>query len=260
MNNYYAIIAGMLGYPVINPNQAVPFLIDTNKNSDYLEISSIGDRYFYKNTKGETVLEINTYHKTMVFTIKGMKIEIPNNPENNCIYNVKLSGGKKEISIKVFLEKITSTDHEIGSIEVSKWDKKNPKEIEGICSIKQFVGNQRITYFNGGGSWSYPAKECTARKDIDFILKFLNSDEEIAKSIVTQESIKIVVPSLTRAINDLLKYWKNYAIDKERKIRESNIANYEDQINALRDQIEQESNAIDTLDFLSDMLLGKKKK
>ena len=222
MYSYYSILEQMK-YHVIG-NRI--FNKDTFEEYKVKEYSCLAD-VLYLSDNGNTIkiypkegtLHINGNNNKWNINCGGKNVE-------NEIYNVNFNARNRSVTISVCLFPIEEYHKEescaCGLIKVLVTDR--TREFERQCGLSIYqqttIGRVYSEIANSANGDVLQASDCNQKTYMNYILRLLNSDKEIANSIDMQNCIKYILPSLKQAISDMLKYWKKNAIYKEIVLRE----------------------------------------
>lgn len=248
MNSYYLNILNQLGYHVINPNQVDPRICMKSMNKEIKKVVTSNFINF-----SDQDFEV-TYYKdknSFLFTVSGCFINAGESHDANLTYNVKLSSADIEITFSIMEEPMEKPESIPGLIQISieYFNSSNEKESSNI-KIEQHAiyGVNHIYDRKGIYSNRIEASECTTEKYIQWILEAINKYDRISKDCKIQKGLKIIVPSLTLAIGDMLNYCKTYALTNEIVLRKMNIKDQEEDIKIANAIILDEQHAIEALE------------
>ncbi len=259
MNSYYLNILNQLGYHVINPNQTLPRISMNSMNKEI-------ERYYCDNFLrfADRNFEANYYkdNDSFYFTVDGCTIKTGKNNSDNQTYDVRLSAKGIEISFfiqEMPMENLKSTP---GIIHVSViFPGSNGESVSIDLRIDQHAiyGVNSINDRKGIISNRIEASECTTKNYINWILESINNYSKISKDSTIQKGLKVIVPSLSLAISDMLNYCKTFALTNEIVLRKMNVSSQEENIKIANSIISDEKKEIEELEYQRDLNNGENK-
>ncbi len=244
MKDYCVNILEQMGYHVLNPNQNELTIIDKGTYEPLIR-EEIRGGYSFRNPqkKFEVIYIYDDGNIKVAQENFDMNLDCFNDDE--ATYGVQLATGASTLKIMVrqysnrdcddYVADITLTVVETGTN--STLGRADINLLSDCCEIDSSNSEYEDLSYND-------CKTDTIMNDIMVILKDF---PEIEKSKEIQRGLKYIIPSFTKAVNDMLDYWKDYAIPKEIRDRRKTVEEYKDEIISINNLINTETQAIDKL-------------
>ena len=248
MNNYLFNIIEQMGYHVLNPNQKELNIVNKN-TGELMEITATPEFHNFQE-KDNWIKIYNDYSAIINEGKNNHGILIARNDNSYATYDVTLCDGNTNVSIIItqYADCVINQEF-IAGVDVVV---ENNKENSIIDCLKMDLYSNECDVDNNSEKLS--PKECKTSTFMNIILEFLDQFDEIEKSAFLQRGLKYIIPSLTKAVTDMLEYWKSYGIPEEIGKREKMIKEYKKEINKYKQKIIVEQKKISELTQILDSI------